>query len=752
MGVKSLWQIFGEVYTEKTPQNEVLAVDASIWIHRYRSIDNKSTVVFSILKRIVSLLFHGNELIFVFDGKTPEEKKLTVIKRNQQRILNEIKKHFNKIRAKSICKICSNRETGKILYQDCKHGKINLNEFEDLERLCSETLSSGKNIQTWGRLLEDEEETFSGSDEQSEVLDDVQIFIDKFKRTILQNIACPLKEILPTDFENFPVSKKLKYLERLREANAFFFPREHLRGDEKLSIFQIEKTTRSHEIQKMISKLADGGDRRIMSDYETVFSFERNKPGTNSHLPEEIFGAKKKIEMKDEKGSNSEKDLDLEQFFAKQIQSRDVQGTKKKSEEELNDMQFLESLKQKSEDSEPSNQKIAENEKREKIYYNSTEIRAAQDFDRSVPVQVEEIVDKKAEKKNKAQVKNLPKILNEQTPHVPVKKFRIDDQTHQVTQKDSEEVEITQETAKSDDSFQILSKEVGLNRIQEKNLTNLLEKQVKNANKVDIGHDLQNISNILRKILAFFNIKMLDAEYEADSLLGFLNSSDPIKSSAKNEIISTENGHSITNNGSKHEYIEKSELVNKVDAVITDDNDVFLFGAKRVYRHFFTPFQAKKQTTDSEYLCKFYELAQIEKKLELSRVDLIRLSVFLGSDYHVGTTGIGPKRAIEMVKKFKECGENCDEIAEDEKTKPKIDWKDVEQVVSQLKRIYYNENQKFSTVKNKLEKQIDEEKLKNFMDANFLTTKQRDEILFYVKKLNGSNLAPKRKTLKAFFK
>ena len=81
---------------------------------------------------------------------------------------------------------------------------------------------------------------------------------------------------------------------------------------------------------------------------------------------------------------------------------------------------------------------------------------------------------------------------------------------------------------------------------------------------------------------------------------------------------------------------------NFVDAVITDDSDVFLFGAKRVYRNFFS---------GSKY-CEMYSADRIEKELGLDRDRFIQLALLLGSDYTEGIHGIGIVNAIEIVSTF----------------------------------------------------------------------------------------------------
>ncbi|KAB1211737.1 DNA repair protein UVH3 [Morella rubra] len=86
------------------------------------------------------------------------------------------------------------------------------------------------------------------------------------------------------------------------------------------------------------------------------------------------------------------------------------------------------------------------------------------------------------------------------------------------------------------------------------------------------------------------------------------------------------------------------ELANLVDGVVTDDSDVFLFGARSVYKNIFD---------DRKYV-ETYLMKDIEKELGLTREKLIRMALLLGSDYTEGISGIGIVNAFEVVNAFPE--------------------------------------------------------------------------------------------------
>ncbi|KAK9245383.1 hypothetical protein V1506DRAFT_560296 [Lipomyces tetrasporus] len=79
-----------------------------------------------------------------------------------------------------------------------------------------------------------------------------------------------------------------------------------------------------------------------------------------------------------------------------------------------------------------------------------------------------------------------------------------------------------------------------------------------------------------------------------------------------------------------------------VDGVITDDSDIFLFGASRVYKNLFN--QAK--------FVECYVSKDIKTELDLDRQDMIDLAHLLGSDYTPGLVGVGPVTAVQLVKDF----------------------------------------------------------------------------------------------------
>lgn len=87
-----------------------------------------------------------------------------------------------------------------------------------------------------------------------------------------------------------------------------------------------------------------------------------------------------------------------------------------------------------------------------------------------------------------------------------------------------------------------------------------------------------------------------------------------------------------------------AELVrlNLVDGVITDDNDVFLFGGSQCFKNLFN---------DAKFV-ECFQTSDLERELSLTRDRLITIAYLLGSDYTLGLTGVGPVVAMEIMANF----------------------------------------------------------------------------------------------------
>ncbi|XP_065323505.1 DNA excision repair protein ERCC-5 homolog isoform X2 [Gordionus sp. m RMFG-2023] len=86
------------------------------------------------------------------------------------------------------------------------------------------------------------------------------------------------------------------------------------------------------------------------------------------------------------------------------------------------------------------------------------------------------------------------------------------------------------------------------------------------------------------------------------------------------------------------------DITGLTHGTITDDSDVFLFGARRVYRNFYA--------TSLNKGLEFYSSQDMERKLGLDRQKLIMIAMMVGSDYTPGIKGVGPVMALEILSEF----------------------------------------------------------------------------------------------------
>uniref|UniRef100_A0A8C4QYU8 DNA repair protein complementing XP-G cells n=1 Tax=Eptatretus burgeri TaxID=7764 RepID=A0A8C4QYU8_EPTBU len=88
------------------------------------------------------------------------------------------------------------------------------------------------------------------------------------------------------------------------------------------------------------------------------------------------------------------------------------------------------------------------------------------------------------------------------------------------------------------------------------------------------------------------------------------------------------------------------DLGDKTHGTITDDSDIWLFGGRYVYRHFFS----------STHDVQLYQATEIHRMLGLDRRQLVNLAYLLGSDYTNGVPGVGCILAVEILNEFSEPG------------------------------------------------------------------------------------------------
>ncbi|XP_052065725.1 flap endonuclease GEN homolog 1-like [Mytilus californianus] len=84
-----------------------------------------------------------------------------------------------------------------------------------------------------------------------------------------------------------------------------------------------------------------------------------------------------------------------------------------------------------------------------------------------------------------------------------------------------------------------------------------------------------------------------------------------------------------------------------VDGCITNDGDVFLYGAKTVFRNF--------SITSKDPQVEIYSICDIEQKLDLNREKMVALALLVGCDYvPKGVPGVGIEKASKLLAGYKD--------------------------------------------------------------------------------------------------
>ncbi|XP_051908930.1 flap endonuclease GEN homolog 1 [Hippocampus zosterae] len=90
-------------------------------------------------------------------------------------------------------------------------------------------------------------------------------------------------------------------------------------------------------------------------------------------------------------------------------------------------------------------------------------------------------------------------------------------------------------------------------------------------------------------------------------------------------------------------YLDSHSLV---DGCITNDGDVFLYGARTVYRNF------NMNSKDPQVDC--YKTSRVQTELCLCRENLVGLAILLGCDYiPKGVPGVGKEQALKLIQSIK---------------------------------------------------------------------------------------------------
>src|SRR3989338_1474534 len=184
---------------------------------------------------------------------------------------------------------------------------------------------------------------------------------------------------------------------------------------------------------------------------------------------------------------------------------------------------------------------------------------------------------------------------------------------------------------------------------------------------------------------------------------------------------------------------QKSEVY----ASVSQDYDSLLFGAPNLIRNLTTSRRKKTYSGYIEINPEIIELQDVFNKLEISLDQLICLGILVGTDYNPkGVPGIGQKKALQVVKKykhpvliFKSVEEKINELPEEDK----FDWKEIFELFHRHKIV--DAKIKFG--------KVDEEKIKKILIKKHDFSEER--IDKQLEKLREAEEKQKQKKLDEWF-
>mmetsp|Transcript_18698 Transcript_18698/g.29665 ORF Transcript_18698/g.29665 Transcript_18698/m.29665 type:complete len:401 (+) Transcript_18698:2-1204(+) len=99
----------------------------------------------------------------------------------------------------------------------------------------------------------------------------------------------------------------------------------------------------------------------------------------------------------------------------------------------------------------------------------------------------------------------------------------------------------------------------------------------------------------------------------------------------------------------------------------TEDMDALTFGTRRLVRHLTDPEARKKPVME-------FDLEKVLKGMDVTMEQFIDICILCGCDYCPSIRGIGPKRAVEFIRKYKNIETMVEKLKSDEKYKIPEDW------------------------------------------------------------------------------
>ena len=625
MGVKGLWQVLkdlncSQVCSHDSLAGKVIAVDVSIWLYHFLKVhpERQDLVIAGLFGRIGRLLAWGVKPIFVFDGGVPELKKRVIEERRSGRDRGE--REYQRLARKLLKQ--------KLLLGDDQTTKRQANVIDVSPPI------------DWITQLEEPDESFYSSSEVEEEdysidLEDIDIYSPEFRKlpfALQEQVILGSRKRARVDLEstinisNNSADSNISdtALSSPTITNTIAHTTTPCDALE-FSKAQVEALVKRHQLMQDLESLRGGKRQLLVQDKKELIEVGRVASNSRS----------KYLFVKSAQGAGwtlslGDGECEIE---------RESQKEKEKEKEETDDDEFLAMMfGSETRESEPI-ERVVDNEKTiTRVVVEETE-----PCEKAVDTQLVMRVGHSEPVVVKERTKDI--TIKESTP-IETEITVLDEETSLAKEavEDAEKATISCEEISSDDEFSL---DIPSKRLPEYVLSGLTDKKTL-VNETTIKQQpieqtpLANSHSSYAELVD--SIKNEIKELDAERMAALTAAATPSKAllDAFMELIYLFGLPFLV---APFEAEAQCAAIEGIDGILSEDSDCFLFGAGVVYRGFFGG--AKK----GESLMKF--------EANLKRELLIVLACLLGSDYCGGVPGMGPKRAVQLVKLLQQ-EEACD--------------------------------------------------------------------------------------------
>ncbi|CAD8076475.1 unnamed protein product [Paramecium primaurelia] len=676
MGVYNLWKLLaaaGRNVEITSLRGLRVAIDVSIWMIKLlhgmsnAGVNYENVHLIGILKRIMFLLENGIKPVFVFDGPAPELKRQTLIKRAQQRQQYNI--NLQKLAEKYVVKLIekgyditqqNNQELiEEIVFEDESESQLPPEEQEIIDQQNHDILNlqfaylkgtiegfHNFDLQTKEEIIEQLIE-----ERQGQYADDQNFSLKRFLMEADQKEK--IKQIRIEAVKQIETLRVEKILEQYNDKESELL-REYLNNNEDLIIkmgqfgvnniyVYLQDQEKRQELVKMLYGQKKKPKRKL-KDYEIENEHLKNirealRRRYHEKLNEEIIPENQnQIENQDVEDLMDKYDcfdLDLieqkmdeeyrqlqqikEDSKSQQIQPytqinnqeniQDIQNIKQTQQEVINNQQDNQNNISEKDDETNSSDNDSDSDNLFINQIQNQQIQNSSNFNSNSKINQESINQKSLPKQYslKEDLNNKNNFLSQD-----IQQQFLDLNPKQQNEIQQIKPKIQQNNIQNPNQI-ITDEQIDLlftqadNNGEELDAQEMIENIRKNQNLQSLDSTtMQQKFEDIRLLLALFGIPWIIAPGEAEAQCA---------------------------------YLQQNGLV---DCVITEDSDVFLFGATKVLKGFF----------ESKNSLVYYDTQYIKQDLGLNRDQLIYLALFLGSDYTLGIKGVGIVNAMEIVEVF----------------------------------------------------------------------------------------------------